>query len=321
MSRIVAIASYLPKAILTNEELSSRFPSWSAHKIYSKTGILQRHIASANETAGDLAIQAAKKLFAATDYHLDTVDMLLLVTQTPDRSLPSTACRIHHELGLPRHCGAIDLNQGCSGYIYGLAMADGLITAGTAKTILLLTSDTYSKLIDPFDRSAATLFGDGATATLIDCSSTARSGSIGPTLFGTDGSGADSLYCNYGGWKYTDISDRFLYMDGPAIMAFTLSVVAESFIDYLRLTGNTLDSYQHVVFHQANRFILEKLYSKLGILDRGVICMELTGNTVSSSIPLALEMLFNKDHASPCDKVLLSGYGVGLSWGTTTIVI
>jgi 3-oxoacyl-[acyl-carrier-protein] synthase-3 len=321
MSRIVAISSYLPKALLTNHDLALRFPSWSPQKIYSKTGILQRHIASSDETAADLAIQAAKNLFADTTHRLDTVDMLLLVTQTPDQSLPSTACRIHHELGLPRHCGAIDLNQGCSGYIYGLAMADGLITAGTAKTVLLLTADTYSKLINPLDRSVATLFGDGATATLIDSSVTASSGSIGPTLFGTDGSGANSLYCNFGGWRNTDIGDRFLYMDGPAIMSFTLSVVAESLMDYLRVTGNTLDSYQHFVFHQANRFILEKLYSKLGILQKGIISMELTGNTVSSTIPLALEKLIKKDHRRPCEKVLLSGYGVGLSWGSTTIVI
>lgn len=321
MSRIAAIASHLPDRLLSNEDLAARFPSWTASKIYNKTGILERRIADHNETAGDLAFAAAIKLFQKSSSSPDEVDMLLLVTQTPDQALPTTACRIHHQLGLPQSCGAIDLNQGCSGYIYGLAMADGLISAGTANTVLLLTADTYSKLIDPDDRSVATLFGDGASATLIRRDDNPNSSSIGPIRFGTDGEGADFLRCDYGGWRTSEPQHKSLYMDGAAILTFTLSVLPGVLNEYLRISGNTLDSYDSVVFHQANRFILEKLYAKIGVTDKGIISMADSGNTVSSTIPLALEKIMHQDRRQSCRKILLSGFGVGLSWGFATILL
>jgi len=321
MSRIVAIASHLPNRLLSNEELAARFPGWSASKIYNKTGILERRIASPDETAADLAIAAAKKLFKASNVVRDEVDMLLFVTQTPDQALPTTACRIHHQLGLPQSCGAIDLNQGCSGYIYGLAMADGLISAGTANTVLLLTADTYSKLINPNDRSVATLFGDGASATLICRDSNLNDPSIGPIHFGTDGGGADFLRCDFGGWRTSELQRTSLYMDGAAILTFTLAVLPNALNEYLRISGNTLDSYDHVVFHQANLFILEKLYAKTGVGEKGIISMAKSGNTVSSTIPLALEKIMLDDTRQSRQKMLLSGFGVGLSWGFATIVL
>ena len=321
MSRIVAIASHLPERLLSNQELATRFPSWTASKIYAKTGILERRIAGDTETAGDLAFAAANKLFKASSLSPDAVDMLLLVTQTPDQALPTTACRIHHQLGLPQSCGAIDLNQGCSGYIYGMAMADGLISAGTANTVLLLTADTYSKLIDPDDRSVATLFGDGASATLIRRDDNPTVSSIGPIRFGTDGGGANFLRCDFGGWRTSELQHKSLHMDGAAILTFTLSVLPNALNEYLRISGNILDSYDHVVFHQANRFILEKLYAKIGVTDKGVISMVDSGNTVSSTIPLALEKIMLEDCRKSCQKILLSGFGVGLSWGFATIVL
>jgi 3-oxoacyl-[acyl-carrier-protein] synthase-3 len=321
MSRIAAIASHLPAQLLTNEELATRFPSWTASKIFAKTGILERRIADHNETAGDLAFEAANKLFKTSGLNANRVDMLLLVTQTPDQALPTTACRIHQQLGLPQSCGAIDLNQGCSGYIYGLAIADGLISNGTANTVLLLTADTYSKLIDPNDRSVATLFGDGASATLICRDDNPNLSSIGPIRFGTDGGGADFLRCDFGGWRTSDLQHKSLYMDGAAIMTFTLSVLPSALKEYLSITDNNLDSYDHVVFHQANRFILEKLYAKIGVTDKGVVSMVDSGNTVSSTIPLALEKIMLKGKRKRSQKILLSGFGVGLSWGFATIVI
>jgi 3-oxoacyl-[acyl-carrier-protein] synthase-3 len=321
MSRIAAIASHLPERVLSNEELATRFPSWSASKIYAKTGILERRIADDIETAGDLAFEAAKKLFKASGLSPDAVDMLLLVTQTPDQALPTTACRIHHQLGLHQSCGAIDLNQGCSGYIYGLAIADGLISSGTANTVLLLTADTYSKLIDPNDRSVATLFGDGASATLVRRDDNPNVSSIGPVRFGTDGGGADFLRCDFGGWRASEPQHQSLYMDGAAILSFTLSVLPNALKEYLRITGNNLDSYDHVVFHQANCFILEKLYAKIGVTDKGIVSMADSGNTVSSTIPLALEKLMSEDRRISSQKILLSGFGVGLSWGFATIIL
>ncbi len=321
MSRITAIASCLPDRLLTNQELALRFPRWTADKILAKTGISERRIAAQGETAGDLALKAAQKLLESSDIKSDNIDMLLLVTQTPDQALPATACRIHHELGLPKRCGAFDLNQGCSGYIYGLAVADGMIAAGIADNVLLLTADTYSKLIDSDNQSVVPLFGDGACATLVQTGINPEIMGIGPFEFGTDGSGGDLLCCTHNGFKVPFSKQSSLYMDGAAVMTFTLSVVPKALNQYLEKNQLSLDAFDHVVFHQANKFILEKLYAKIGALDKGLISMEKTGNTVSCTIPLALEKILEEPHPAKYRKVLLCGFGVGLSWGLTSIII
>ena len=321
MSRIAAISSYLPDRLLTNQELASRFPRWTADKIFAKTGIAERRIAAPGETAGDLALKAAKKLFASSEFNPNNIDMLLLVTQTPDQALPSTACRIHHELGLPKRCGAFDLNQGCSGYIYGLAMADGMIAAGIADNVLLLTADTYSKIINSDNQSVVPLFGDGACATLVQSDINPEIKGIGPFEFGTDGSGRDLLCCTQNGFKVPLSEQTPLYMDGAAVLTFTLSVVPRALNQYLENNNLALNDFDHVVFHQANKFILEKLYTKIGASDRGLISMENTGNTVSSTIPFALEKILEESCRVKCRKVLICGFGVGLSWGLTSILI
>lgn len=321
MSRITAISSYLPDRLLTNQELAVRFPRWTANKILAKTGIAERRIAAPSETAGDLALKAAQKLLASSEIRSDNIDMLLLVTQTPDQALPATACRIHHELGLPKRCGAFDLNQGCSGYIYGLAVADGMISAGIADTVLLLTADTYSKLLHSDDQSVMPLFGDGACATLVQSDINPDITGIGPFEFGTDGSGGDLLCCTRNGFKVPYSKQSPLYMDGAAVLTFTLSVVPEALNQYLEKNNLSLDAFDHVVFHQANKFILEKLYAKIGASDKGLISMKNTGNTVSSTIPFALEKILEEPCPAKCRNVLLCGFGVGLSWGLTSIII
>lgn len=321
MSRIAAISSYLPNRVLTNQELAVRFPRWTADKLLSKTGISERRIAAPGETAGDLALKAAQKLLATAEIKANSIDMLLLVTQTPDQALPATACRIHHELGLSKRCGAFDLNQGCSGYIYGLAVADGMIAAGIANNILLLTADTYSKLIHPDNQSAVPLFGDGACATLIQSDNNNDITGVGPFEFGTDGSGGDLLCCTYNGFKVSWSKQSPLYMDGAAVLAFTLSVIPEALNKYLEKYSLSLDVYDYVVFHQANKFILEKLYAKIGASGKGLISMEKSGNTVSSTIPLALKEFLKAPRPKNGRKVLLGGFGVGLSWGFASVMI
>lgn len=321
MSRITQISTHLPTSVLSNQELANRYPSWTAEKIFSKTGISERRIASRGETAGDLALSAAQKLLTTNSINAADIDQLILVTQTPDQALPSTSCRIHYELGLSSRCGAFDLNQGCSGYIYGLAVADGMIASGLAENVLLLTADTYSKIIDPGNQSVATLFGDAACASLIQKDSNANENGIGPTQLGTDGSGGNLLRCSFGGWRIELGEQNPLEMDGPSVLAFTLSAVPKALREYLERNNCSLDDYDYVVFHQANKFILEKLYSKIGAVDKGVISMEKTGNTVSCTIPIALEKLFSKSKDKNCRKVLLGGFGVGLSWGFTSIMI
>ncbi|MDA7676992.1 ketoacyl-ACP synthase III [bacterium] len=321
MSRITAIASYLPDQILSNKELSLRFASWSAEKIYSKTGILERRIAADHETAGDLAVKAAQKLVNQNQIDVKQIDFLILVTQTPDQALPSTSCFIHQRLGLQESCGTIDINQGCSGYIYGLSVADGLISSGTACTVLLLTADTYSKLIDPSDQSVATLFGDGACASLIQRDLDEKQRCIGPTQFGTDGRGDKFLCCNFAGWRIPPSQQTPLRMDGSAVLSFTLSVIPRCLNTYMKDSNLHFSDYDHVVFHQANKFLLQKLYSKIGVEDKGIISLERTGNTVSSSIPFVLEEILNLKASKYPRRILLAGFGVGFSWGFTTILL
>ncbi|MEL6110855.1 MAG: ketoacyl-ACP synthase III, partial [Planctomycetota bacterium] len=190
------ITVHLPERVETNEELQSSFPAWDMKLIEEKTGIRQRHIADPNETSSDLAVAAAERLFA--DYGVDRseIDFVLFCTQTPDYPLPTTSCLIQDRLGLPKHCGALDFNLGCSGYVYGLAVADGLIQSGAAKSILFLTAETYSKYIDEDDRSLRTIFGDAAAATLVRAGEGA---SLWGFRFGSDGSGADMLLVADGG--------------------------------------------------------------------------------------------------------------------------
>ena len=190
------IAIHLPEKVESNEYLQAEFPNWNIDLIYAKTGIRARHIAAADETAADLGVAAAEKLF--TQYSIDrsSIDYLLFCTQTPDYPLPTTACLVQHRLGLPTTIGALDFNLGCSGFVYGLSLADGLIRAGAARRVLLITAETYSKYIAPSDRSLRTIFGDGAAATLIEASETQ---SLSAFAFGTDGSAADTLFVPSGG--------------------------------------------------------------------------------------------------------------------------
>ena len=166
-AQIGPISVHFPERVETNEQLQAEFPDWDLGLIAEKTGIHQRYIAGPQETASDLAVAAAEKLFAEQDVDPKSIDFILLCTQTPDYPLPTTACLIQHRLGLRESCGALDFNLGCSGFVYGLAVAEGLIRCGAARNILLLTAETYSKYIDADDRSLRTIFGDAAAATLV----------------------------------------------------------------------------------------------------------------------------------------------------------
>ena len=186
---IKAIASHFPERQLTNDQLAAELGDWDSQKIYEKTGIVSRHIASEDECASDLAIAAAKKLFASGACSPDDIDFLLFCTQSPDYFLPATACIIQERLGLRTDCGAIDFNQGCSGFVYGLSLTKNLIEGGDARNVLLLTAETYSKLINRRDRSVRTVFGDAAAATLVRGVESDEP-FLGPFVFGTDGRGA-----------------------------------------------------------------------------------------------------------------------------------
>jgi 3-oxoacyl-[acyl-carrier-protein] synthase-3 len=329
---VAAIQSALPEAILDNEKLASAFEGWSAEKIYAKTGIRNRRIAAADECASDLAVRAAQALIAQTHLDPSIVDFLLYCTQTADYILPTTACVVQHRLGLPNSCGALDFNLGCSGYIYGLGLAKALIESGQATTLLLLTADTYSKLLNPADKSVRTLFGDAASATLILGGE--RETLIGPFIYGTDGSGAENIIVQTGGKRRPVAAEaelvpddsgnartiNDLYMNGPEVFNFTLRAVPEAVNQLLTKAGIDQDAVDLFVFHQANRFMLEHLRRKLQIpAAKFVIAMEDVGNTVSSTIPLALQQAQVQGQLAPGSLVMLVGFGVGYSWGATLI--
>lgn len=329
-----AIACHLPAAIVTNEDLAAAYQDWTASKIAEKTGIHQRHIAAPDETAADLALTAAEKLFAKHAIDRQSIDFVLFCSQAPDYILPATACILQERLNLRQDVGAMDYNLGCSGFVYGLALAKALIESNIVDRVLILTADTYSKFIHPMDKSVRTLFGDGAAATLIEAVD-ADEEMIGPFVFGTDGRGASDLIVPSGGARLpksdqtsietTDASGNTrsldnLHMNGAEVMAFTLTVVPKAVKGLLEKSNKELEDYDSYVFHQASKLILDKLQKKINLdPEKYVVNIGSHGNTVSSSIPFALDSLM--DGCKRPQLAMLVGFGVGLSWAATNIII
>jgi len=315
---IKAISYYLPERGVSNEELVKETDNWSIEKIASKIGVATRHIAAEDEFSSDMAQKAALKLFEEHQIDRSKIDFVLLCTQSPDYFLPTTACILQDKLGLPTMCGAVDFNLGCSGYVYGLAFAKGLITAGISKNILLITSETYTKFIHKDDIGNRTIFGDAAAATIISTEGIAK---IGEFDLGTDGKGANNLIVKNGGLRYikTGNQDDFLYMNGPEIFTFTLESTPLLVANTLKKNNNSAEDIDYYLFHQANRHMLNFLRKKIGIPeDKFVYYMENCGNTVSSTIPIALyDMLYCRKINS--GRILLAGFGVGYSWGGTIL--
>lgn len=326
-------AYLLPENTVSNELLGENYndPKWSAAKIFRKTGIRSRPVVK-EELVSDLAVGAAEHLIKEYGIDRNSIDFLLLCTQSPDYFLPTTACLVQDRLGLPTSIGALDFNLGCSGFIYGLSLAQGLLSTGSASKILMIMAETYTRHIHPLDKSTRTIFGDGAAATLLDRDDAAR---IGKFVLGTDGSGGPNLIVPAGGMARPRSAETSkeepdeggnirsldnLYMNGPEIFSFTLRAVPEMVREALEknnLAGEEIDFY---VFHQANRFILENLRDRLEIPEeRFCIDVEETGNTVSATIPIALRNALDKGHIGEGSKVLIAGFGVGYSWGATVL--
>jgi 3-oxoacyl-[acyl-carrier-protein] synthase-3 len=279
-AQISAIEYYFPTNVVTNEDLARDFPEWTPAKILEKTGIAERRLAAADQCSSDLAVEAAEKLFQSGACQRSEVDYLLLCTQSPDYFLPSTACLLQDRLGIPQTAGALDFNLGCSGYVYGLGLAKGLIETGQARKIVLITAETYSKFMHPSDKSVRPLFGDAAAATLISAHDFSGGELIGPFVFGTDGRGAENLIVRRGGMR-----------------------------DWARDQED-----------QANQFMLEHLRKKLMIpQEKFYVGLRQCGNTVSSTIPIALNCAVAEGRLRNGQVAMLLGFGVGYSWGGTLI--
>jgi len=331
---ISAIEYFLPETTVSTGDLSAEFPEWSVEKIDSKTGIRDRHIVGTEECSSDLAFAASQKLFESGACRPEQIDFVLLCTQSPDYFLPTTACLLQDRLGIPTSTGALDFNLGCSGFVYGLGLAEGLISSGQASNVLLLTAETYSKFLNPQDRSVRTIFGDAAAATLVG-SVDAPTPLIGPFVYGTDGSGGPNLIVPTGGMRKARTaesgiasvdeggnvrSEDNLYMNGAEIFNFTLTAVPQSVQALLDKSGSKLEDIDLFVFHQANKYMLDHLRKRMKIPeDKFQLAMSHCGNTVSSTIPIALKHASSDGKLKEGSLVMLVGFGVGYSWGATLL--
>ncbi|MBW6459887.1 MAG: ketoacyl-ACP synthase III [Bacteroidales bacterium] len=334
-SFIEAISYHLPEKVLTNQELASRFPGLKIEDLTRLTGVTERHIAADGETSTDLAVKAAEKLFKEHSIDRNSIDFILFNTQWSDYITPASACVIQDRLKILQHAGALDISQGCTGHLYGLSVARGLIETGSARKVLLLTSDTITRSIHPQDKSNQAIFGDGAAATLVSATSAETGPHIGNCIFGTDGSGYQEIIIRHGGARYplpefqtTDFTDNFgnirndacFHMNGAAIFSFSVKIVPEIIERTLKANQLNRDDIDFYIFHQANRIILETLIKKNKIpADKTIIFLDKCGNTVSSTIPIALYHARKEGRVKKGDKVLLAGFGVGLSWAGSVV--
>lgn len=331
------ISYYLPSTILDNNSIAKMHPEWSIEKIAEKTGIHKRHICEENEFASDLAVDAAENLILEYNIDRKSIDFILLCTQSPDYFLPTTACVLQDRLGLSKSCGALDYNLGCSGYIYGLGLAKGLLVTGQATRILLITAETYSKYIHPQDKSNKTIFGDGAAASLLtaDVLENGLNACIEEFVYGTDGAGAFNLVVKNGATRHRSEvghdmidengnirNDDNLYMDGKAIFNFTAFSIPKLIKSTLSKNQLELQDISLAVFHQANEYMLNVVRMRCGI-DKNVFYTNFSdgGNTVSSTIPIALKRAIEEKRISENQNILLAGFGVGLSMGATVLKI
>ena len=327
------ISYYLPEQIVSNLDLQNEFPDWNTEKISKKIGITSRHIAAGNETALDMAEKAANRLFDEYQISKDEIDFILLCTQSPDYFLPTSACILQNRLGLKKCVGALVYNLGCSGFVYGLAVSKGLLSAGIASNVLLVTADTYSKHIHKLDRGNRSIFGDAAAATLISKDSI---GSIGDFVLGTDGSGAENLIVKNGGCRYpydpgaelkestanSFYTDNHLFMNGPEIFNFTIETIPGLIQDTLKKNNLEDKDISYYILHQANAYMLKYLRTIMDIpAERFWIGMNETGNTVSSSLPIAMKDAFSSNAIHAGQSVILAGFGVGYSFGAVPITI
>ncbi|MCX7708785.1 MAG: ketoacyl-ACP synthase III [Clostridia bacterium] len=314
---IKGIACAVPENARNNEEYCELFGAENVHKFMNMTGIKTRHIALNEQCASDLCYVAAKRLLEKLNWEPASVDALIMITQTPDYAVPATACVLQHRLGLGEDCIAFDVNLGCSAYAYGLWLAGTMLSTQNLNRVLLLLGDTSNYGINPNDSATAMIFGDGGTATALEKSA----GKSMKYFLKTKGSGFKTIIVPAGharsrGKTDIKVSEYELFMNGSEVFSFTITDVPraiKSFMSHFNIDKNDIDLY---VFHQANLFILKHLAKKLNIpMEKLALSIDRYGNTSGESIPLTLVDAFGTEESNGTVKLLLCGFGVGLSWG------
>ncbi|HLI83607.1 MAG TPA: ketoacyl-ACP synthase III [Bryobacteraceae bacterium] len=334
MIGIEAIAYAFPAARVTNADLKAQYPGWDFERLEKRTGVLSRYVAGPGETALDFAVSACEKLAARGRLAPERIDAVIFCTQTPDYLMPPNACLLHGKLSLAPGVPAFDINLACSGYIYGLQLAVSLLKSGAAKRVLLATADTYTRYIHPGDRATRCLFGDGGAVSVI---SEAEDGwPILDIRCGTAGKHFDKFLIPAGGMRCPRSAEsaretvdssgnvrtaEHIRMDGMGVLSFFNSTIPPVVRDALCRNGLEMDDIGLFVFHQASQVALDSLRSALRIPpEKLVLDLAEVGNLVSASIPVALQHAIEHGAAGG-QRVLLCGFGVGLSWGTALIEI
>ncbi len=318
---------------LSNADLQLENPNWDVGRIFERTGVTSRPIAAPSETSLDLGERAVIALFEKLDILGDQIDALIFCTQTPDHVLPPNSMLLHGRLGLPQGVMAFDIMHACSGFIYGLGIGRSLVLSGTAKRVLLVTADTYTRLLHPKDRSTRPIFGDGAAATLISAFEPALT--VLDMTFATEGKHAGRFIVKSGGARYksdkslVDVvvdksgrvqSDEHIYMDGMGVLSFFTGVVPKAVKEILTRNQLSINDISLFVFHQASKLALEGLQRSLAIPENKIfIDLCDTGNLVSASIPVAISRVMVSRRPQPGQFAVLCGFGVGLSWGTALV--
>jgi len=314
-SRIAGTGSYLPPRVVSNDDLAARMDT-TDEWIRTRTGIRQRHIAEPSQASSDLGVEASRAALAAASVSPGEVDLIIVATATPDYIFPSTACIMQAKLG-STGCAAFDIQAVCSGFVYGLAIADKLIRSGQHRCALVVGTEVYSRILDWNDRATAVLFGDGAGAVVLKAG--ARPGILGSVLH-ADGSYANILSVpgNVCGGKV--VGSPFLQMDGQAVFKFAVKVLDECARETLTQCGMKVTDVDWLIPHQANVRILEATAKKLGV-DRSklVVTVDRHANTSAASVPLALDLAIRDGRIRPGHKVMLQGVGGGFTWGAALV--
>jgi 3-oxoacyl-[acyl-carrier-protein] synthase-3 len=314
-SRIVGSGSHLPPRVVTNAELAQRVDT-SDEWIVSRTGIRQRHIADPEQSASDLALEASREALRAAGVAAGDLDLIIVATSTPDYVFPSTACLLQAKLGV-RGCAAFDVQAVCSGFVYGLGVADSFIRAGETRTALVVGTEVFSRILDWSDRSTCVLFGDGAAAVVLRADE--RPG-VHATVLHADGAQAGILSVpgNVCGGRI--VGSPFLRMDGPAVFRYAVRVLDEVARETVAKCGIRLGDIDWLIPHQANIRILDATVKKLGLPpERLVVTVDRHANTSAASVPLALDLACRDGRIKPGHKVMLQGVGGGFTWGASLV--
>lgn len=332
--RIAGVSTCVPPTCIDNLDLGERYGAEDVRKVVSMAGVRHRHVVGDELTAVDLCTEAARRLLDKLGWAPESITGLIMVTQSPDHFLPSSACVVHAKLGLPIECAAFDMGLGCSGYPYGLYIASTMLKAGGQQRILMLHGETPSRFVHPDDHATTLLFGDAGSATALEAVSAASAASAGvasptgePASFGlfTDGGGAEGLIIRGGAFRDrtpADPRDLCVRMDGAGIFNFTIKRVPPLVNDTLAFAGLTVPDIDAYLFHQSNRFIMKHLMKKCGLPDDRVpFTIEDTGNCGGPSVAVTLtRSLGGRERDRPL-RLMLLGYGVGLSWSSAIVVL